>query len=166
MPKDLKEAFTILGVGTRATRKEVKAAFRKRARFFHPDRVANSPDMKEIAEQEMKRLNAAYQMAIAAFDRKAARKAAKGKQSKGQQQSQRQPTGRRGPRPTEEWQDKSAWEARQAREAWEAEKEIYRQQASGEPAGEEEGCLSTGCGGLVGVFVMFNLIGAVLSNCG
>ena len=53
-----KDYFKILGISRNATDKEIKSAFRKLARQFHPDLHPN--DKK--AESEFKEINEAYEI--------------------------------------------------------------------------------------------------------
>ena len=53
-----KDYFKILGISRNATDQEIKSAFRKLARKFHPDLHPN--DMK--AESEFKEINEAYEI--------------------------------------------------------------------------------------------------------
>lgn len=50
------DPYKVLGVPTTATDDEVKAAYRRLAKKYHPD--ANPGD--KVAEQRMKEINAAY----------------------------------------------------------------------------------------------------------
>jgi len=57
--------FEILGVAPTASTDEIKAAYRERARQYHPDRVEGLGfEFQQIAEQKMKQLNAAYDRAL------------------------------------------------------------------------------------------------------
>ena len=57
--------FEVLGVQPTASIDEIKAAFRQRARQYHPDRVEGlGPELREIAEKRMKQLNEAYNCAV------------------------------------------------------------------------------------------------------
>ena len=55
---DFKDYFKILGVSRNATDKEIKSAFRKLARKFHPDLHPHD----ENAESEFKEINEAYEI--------------------------------------------------------------------------------------------------------
>ena len=57
----LVEARERLGLGTYASVRDVKTAFRRLAREGHPDRAND----KTAAEEEMKQLNRAYRMLLA-----------------------------------------------------------------------------------------------------
>lgn len=53
--------FKVLGVEPGASRAEVSAAYKQKARMYHPDRVATlAPEVREAAEIRMKEINAAY----------------------------------------------------------------------------------------------------------
>lgn len=52
----------VLGVPPGATVSEVRAAYREKAKEYHPDRVATlAPEFRRIAEQRMREINAAYE---------------------------------------------------------------------------------------------------------
>ena len=55
------EARDRLGLGSCASLKDIKAAFRRLAKDCHPDRAANEAE----AEEQMKRINRAYRMLLA-----------------------------------------------------------------------------------------------------
>ncbi|MEW6387569.1 MAG: J domain-containing protein [Thermodesulfobacteriota bacterium] len=55
----LKEAREILGLGLTATRREIKAAYRRAARRWHPDRAPQGAEGEYRAQ--MQRINDAYQ---------------------------------------------------------------------------------------------------------
>ena len=55
---DFKDYFKILGISRNATEKEIKSAFRKLARQFHPDLHPHD----EKAESEFKEINEAYEI--------------------------------------------------------------------------------------------------------
>jgi DnaJ-class molecular chaperone len=59
MPVAYKDYYQILGVPKNATEKEIKAAYRKLARKWHPD--AN-PNDKEAAEEKFKEIQEAYEV--------------------------------------------------------------------------------------------------------
>ena len=56
--KGLKDYFKILGISRNATEKEIKTAFRKLARKFHPDLHPHD----EKAESQFKEINEAYEI--------------------------------------------------------------------------------------------------------
>ena len=56
--KGFKDYFKILGISRNATEKEIKNAFRKLARQFHPDLHPHD----EKAESEFKEINEAYEI--------------------------------------------------------------------------------------------------------
>ncbi len=51
--------YEVLGVSETATDEEIKTAYRKLAKKYHPDNYANSP-LADVAEQKMKEINEAY----------------------------------------------------------------------------------------------------------
>jgi DnaJ-class molecular chaperone len=59
MPVAYKDYYQVLGVSKNATEKEIKAAYRKLARKWHPD--AN-PNDKEAAEEKFKEIQEAYEV--------------------------------------------------------------------------------------------------------
>lgn len=60
MPADFKDYYTILGISRTASEAEIKSAFRKLARKYHPD-VASGPE-KAAAEEKFKEINEAYEV--------------------------------------------------------------------------------------------------------
>jgi len=56
--KGFKDYFKILGISRNATDQEIKSAFRKLARQFHPDLHPND----EKAESKFKEINEAYEI--------------------------------------------------------------------------------------------------------
>lgn len=58
----LDEARDLLSLGLKATRKEIRAAYRRAARHWHPDRAPEGH--KEKYQAKMQQINAAYQCLI------------------------------------------------------------------------------------------------------
>jgi hypothetical protein len=55
--------YTILGVGPRATSKEIRVAYLNLARALHPDRVrSGSPAEQQLAGRRMREVNEAYEV--------------------------------------------------------------------------------------------------------
>ena len=55
------DPYTILNIGKNATKEELASAYRKIVKMYHPDMVAGlAPEYREIAENKMKVVNAAY----------------------------------------------------------------------------------------------------------
>lgn len=53
------DPYKALGISSSATDEEVKEAYRKLAKKYHPDQYAESP-LKELADEKMKEINEAY----------------------------------------------------------------------------------------------------------
>ncbi|MFZ5447988.1 MAG: J domain-containing protein [Thermodesulfobacteriota bacterium] len=58
----LEEARKVLNLDLKATRKEIKAAYRRAARLWHPDRAA--PGEEALYRSRMQQINAAYQRIV------------------------------------------------------------------------------------------------------
>lgn len=57
---EYKDPYRVLGVHPESSDDEIKDAYRKLARKYHPDKYTDS-DLKEVAEDKMKEINAAYE---------------------------------------------------------------------------------------------------------
>lgn len=60
------EWYQVLEVGASASLEEIKQAYKRKIRLYHPDRVAGlGPEFMAIAEAKAKEINTAYQLACA-----------------------------------------------------------------------------------------------------
>lgn len=59
----MKDPYSILGVDRNATDDEIKEAYRKLARKYHPDNYGDNP-LSDLAEEKMQEINAAYDAII------------------------------------------------------------------------------------------------------
>ena len=53
--------YKILDIPETATDEEVKSAYRKLAKKYHPDKYVDSP-LKDVADEKMKEINEAYEI--------------------------------------------------------------------------------------------------------
>lgn len=57
----MKDPYVVLGVSPNATDDEIKKAYRELARKYHPDNYGDDNPLKELAEDKMQEINAAYE---------------------------------------------------------------------------------------------------------
>ena len=56
----MKDPYSVLGITSDASDDEVKEAYRKLARKYHPDNYGDDNPLKELANEKMQEINAAY----------------------------------------------------------------------------------------------------------
>ncbi len=56
----MKDPYSVLGVSSSATDEEVKEAYRTLARKYHPDNYGDDNPLKDLANEKMQEINAAY----------------------------------------------------------------------------------------------------------
>lgn len=56
----MRDPYSILGISKDASDEEVKAAYRELARKYHPDNYGDDNPLKDLAEEKMQEINAAY----------------------------------------------------------------------------------------------------------
>ncbi len=57
----MKDPYSVLGVSPSATDDEIKAAYRALVRKYHPDNYADDNPLKDLANEKMAEINAAYE---------------------------------------------------------------------------------------------------------
>jgi WD40 repeat protein len=62
MAENLEYYYKILGLQPGASQQEIKRAYRRLVKIWHPDRFAQSPQQRQQAEATLKQLNIAYQV--------------------------------------------------------------------------------------------------------
>ena len=53
--------YKVLGVSEDATQEEIRAAYLKLVKKYHPDKYTDNP-LKELANEKLKEINEAYEM--------------------------------------------------------------------------------------------------------
>ena len=61
----MRDPYSVLGVSPNATDEEIKKAYRRLSRKYHPDANINNPD-KAAAEEKFKEVQAAYDQIVKA----------------------------------------------------------------------------------------------------
>ncbi len=59
----VRQAFQVLDLSSDASLKEVRTAYRALVRSWHPDRFAHDPRLQQKAQERLKQINAAYNIA-------------------------------------------------------------------------------------------------------
>ena len=57
----MKDPYSVLGVSRNADDEEIKKAYHKLARKYHPDNYSSNPDFAELANEKMQEINEAYE---------------------------------------------------------------------------------------------------------
>ena len=65
MERKMRDPYSVLGVSPNATDEEIKKAYRRLSRKYHPDANINNPD-KAAAEERFKEVQAAYDQIVKA----------------------------------------------------------------------------------------------------
>ena len=60
----MRDPYSVLGVDKNATEEEIKAAYREKARRYHPDNFGDNPAAAELATEKMQEINDAYDQII------------------------------------------------------------------------------------------------------
>lgn len=55
----MRNPYEVIGVNERASKEEIKKAYREQAKKYHPDQYNNNP-LRDLAEEKMRELNEAY----------------------------------------------------------------------------------------------------------
>ena len=56
----MRDPYSILGIGKDATDEEIRSAYRNLARKYHPDNFDDGNPLKDLANEKMQEINAAY----------------------------------------------------------------------------------------------------------
>lgn len=60
----MRDPYSVLGVERTASEEEIKAAYREKARKYHPDNFGDNPAAAELATEKMQEINEAYDSII------------------------------------------------------------------------------------------------------
>ncbi len=56
----MRDPYSVLGIDKNASEEEIKAAYREKARKYHPDNFGDNPAAAELATEKMQEINEAY----------------------------------------------------------------------------------------------------------
>lgn len=59
----MKNPYEVLGINKNATREDIKKAYKKLVKKYHPDKYVDNP-LRELAEEKLKEINNAYNFLI------------------------------------------------------------------------------------------------------
>lgn len=79
----MKDPYSILGISRDATDEQVKAAYHDLAKKYHPDNYTDDNPLKELAQEKMQEINAAYDKISRERARKKSRTSQSGSASSG-----------------------------------------------------------------------------------
>ena len=60
----MRDPYSVLGIDKNASEEEIKAAYREKARKYHPDNFGDNPAAAELATEKMQEINEAYDQII------------------------------------------------------------------------------------------------------
>jgi hypothetical protein len=58
---NIQRCFEVLKIDQNASKEEVKKAYRNRVKYYHPDRLADFPNLRKTSEEKLKEINIAYE---------------------------------------------------------------------------------------------------------
>ncbi len=61
MTEDFRQQLSVLGLEVGASQEEVKTAYRDLSKVWHPDRFAHDKELQIKAQEQLKRINAAFE---------------------------------------------------------------------------------------------------------
>jgi len=58
---NIQRCYEVLKLDQNASKQEAKKAYRNRVKYYHPDRLADFPNLKKSSEEKLKEINIAYE---------------------------------------------------------------------------------------------------------